>query len=189
MPGSLPLSARGDHDLNPGMHPKMPLRMAAVLIGLIDSPDGVSILLTRRTDNLTDHAGQISFPGGRIDPDDPHPEAAALREATEEVALDAGRAMVIGRLDTYVTRTGYEIVPVVALLSPPLSLIPDPSEVAEIFELPLDELMRPGALFLHSQRFDEIERWYYALDWQGRHIWGATAGMLNNLIEILGASA
>jgi len=181
--------ARGDHDLNPGMRPRLPLKTAAVLIGLIERSEGVAILLTRRTENLTDHAGQISFPGGRIDPRDRDPETAALREAAEEVRLDPTRTTVIGRLDTYVTRTGYEVVPVVALLRPPLTLVPDPAEVAEIFELPLEELMRPGAMFLHSQRFEGIERWYYALDWDGHHIWGATAGMLNNLIEALGARA
>jgi 8-oxo-dGTP pyrophosphatase MutT (NUDIX family) len=185
--GALPDGARGDHDLNPDMMPRLPLRAAAVLIGIVDEKDGPTILLTRRTDHLTDHAGQVSFPGGRIDPGDPHPEAAALREAAEEIGLDATRAAVVGRLDTYVTRTGYEVVPVVALLTPPLALRPDPSEVAEIFELPLAELMRPGALHLRSRRFDGAERWYYALDWQGRHVWGATAGMLNNLVELLAA--
>ena len=185
----LPLNARGDHDLNPGMRPRLPLKTAAVLIGLIERPAGIAILLTRRTENLTDHAGQISFPGGRIDPHDRDPETAALREAAEEVRLDPACATVIGRIDTYVTRTGYEIVPVVALLRPPLALVPDPAEVAEIFELPLEELLRPGAMFLHSQHFEGIERWYYALDWDGHHIWGATAGMLNNLIEALGARA
>ncbi len=181
----LPAGARGDHDLNPDLKPRLPLRSAAVLVGIVEQRDGPAILLTRRTDHLTDHAGQISFPGGRIDPGDDHAEAAALREANEEIGLVAGRARVIGRLDTYVTRTGFEVVPVVALLAPPLSLVPDPHEVAEIFELPLDELLRPGALYMQSRRFDGIERWYYALDWQGRHVWGATAGMLNNLVELL----
>lgn len=182
---TLPDGARGDHDLNPDMMPRLPLRAAAVLIGIVDERSGPTILLTRRTDHLTDHAGQISFPGGRIDPHDSHPEAAALREAAEEIGLAAACASVVGRLDTYVTRTGYEIVPVVALLTPPLALRPDPSEVAEIFELPVSELLRPGALHLHSRQFDGAERWYYALDWQGRHVWGATAGMLNNLVELL----
>jgi 8-oxo-dGTP pyrophosphatase MutT (NUDIX family) len=181
----LPDGARGDHDLNPDLVPRLPLRSAAVLIGIVEAPDRPAILLTRRTNHLTDHAGQISFPGGRIDPGDADPEAAALREAAEEIGLARDRASVIGRLDTYVTRTGYEVVPVVALLAQPLALVPDPSEVAEIFELPLSELLRPGALYMRSRRFDGSERWYYALDWQGRHIWGATAGMLNNLVELL----
>jgi 8-oxo-dGTP pyrophosphatase MutT (NUDIX family) len=180
--------ARGDCDLNPDLAPRLPLREAAVLIGLIEREEGSTILLTRRNDRLTDHAGQISFPGGRIDPGDADAESAALREAREEVGLDGATISIVGRLDTYVTRTGYEVVPVVGLLPPPRIFKPDPAEVAEIFELPLDELMRPGAIYLHSRRFDDGERWYYAIDWQGRHIWGATAGMLNNLAEILGAA-
>ncbi|MDZ4736521.1 MAG: CoA pyrophosphatase [Rhodospirillaceae bacterium] len=179
---------RGDQDLNPDLAPRLPLREAAVLVGLIEHDDGPTILLTRRNDQLTNHAGQISFPGGRIDPGDSDPEAAALREAREEVGLDDAKVSLVGRLDTYVTRTGYEVVPVVALLRPSLALEADPAEVAEIFELPLDELMRPGALYLRSRRFDDGERWFYAIDWQGRHIWGATAGMLNNLAEILGTA-
>jgi 8-oxo-dGTP pyrophosphatase MutT (NUDIX family) len=186
---AVPVGQRGDHDLNPDMAPRLPLREAAVLIGLIEHDAGTTILLTRRNDRLTDHAGQISFPGGRIDPGDGDAEGAALREAHEEVGLDDGGVSIIGRLDTYTTRTGYEIVPIVALLRPPLDLKPDPAEVAEIFELPLDELLRPGALYLQSRRFEDGDRWYYALDWQGRQIWGATAGMLNNLAEILGMAA
>lgn len=186
---AVPVGQRGDRDLNPDMAPRLPLREAAVLVGLIEHEKGSTILLTRRNDRLTDHAGQISFPGGRIDPGDADAEAAALREAHEEIGLDDGDATIIGRLDTYTTRTGYEIVPIVALLQPALALTPDPAEVAEIFELPLDELLRPGALYLQSRRFEDGDRWYYALDWQGRQIWGATAGMLNNLAEVLGMAA
>jgi 8-oxo-dGTP pyrophosphatase MutT (NUDIX family) len=181
----LPSGSRGDHDLNPDFKPRLPLRSAAVLIGIVEERDGPTILLTRRTDHLTEHAGEVSFPGGRIDPGDDHAEAAALREAREEIGLAATHATLIGRLDTYVTGTGFEVVPVVALLRPPLALRPDPHEVAEIFGLPLGELLRPGALYMQSGIFDGIEHWYYALDWQGRHVWGATAGMLNNLVELL----
>lgn len=181
----LPGGSRGDHNLNPALIPRLPLRSAAVLVGIVEERSGPTILLTRRTDHLTEHAGEVSFPGGRIDPGDEHAEAAALREAREEIGLAAAHATLIGRLDTYMTGTGFEVVPVVALLAPPLALRPDPSEVAEIFELPLGELLRPGALYLQSGVFDGIEHWYYALDWQGRHVWGATAGMLNNLVELL----
>src|SRR3954447_12751160 len=102
---------RGDHDLNPGMHPDRALTAAAVLVPLIDRPDGMTVLLTKRTDHLHDHAGQVSFPGGRLDPEDRDAAAAALREAKEEVGLDPDRVDLIGRLDTYVTRTGFEVIP------------------------------------------------------------------------------
>src|ERR1700754_101200 len=136
---------RGDHDLNPGMHPERRLTAAAVLVPLIDRADGLTVLLTKRTDHLHDHAGQISFPGGRVDPEDRDAAAAALREAKEEVGLDPDRVDLIARLDTYVTRTGFEVVPWVGLIMPPVALMPDPFEVAEVFEVPLAFFLDPAS--------------------------------------------
>ena len=116
-------ATRGDHDLNPGMTPpSVALRPAAVLVPLVDRPEGMSVLLTQRTAHLSAHAGQIAFPGGRLEPEDPDAAAAALRETEEEVGLPRDRVTLIGRLDTYVTGTGFEITPVVGIVSLPFSL-------------------------------------------------------------------
>jgi 8-oxo-dGTP pyrophosphatase MutT (NUDIX family) len=182
---------RGDHSLNPGTLPPNTgptgsgLTGAAVLVPLVDHPSGLTVLLTQRTAHLTDHAGQISFPGGRIEPSDQHPVAAALREAEEEVGLPASHVDIIGRLDTYVTGTGFEIVPVVGLVRPPYPLRPDPFEVAEVFEVPLDFLVDPGNLQRGSREWQGTTRFFFALPYENRYIWGATAGMLVNLAEVL----
>ena len=120
-------ATRGDHDLNPGMTPpSTALRPAAVLVPLVDRPEGMSVLLTQRTAHLTAHAGQISFPGGRIEESDADPTDAALRETEEEVGLTRDHVTVIGRLDTYVTGTGFEITPVVGIVKVPFPLTIDP---------------------------------------------------------------
>ena len=177
---------RGDHDLNPGMTlPSTALRPAAVLVPLIDHPDRMTVLLTQRTAHLSAHAGQISFPGGRIEEADADPTAAALRETEEEVGLDRGRVSVIGRLDDYVTGTGFEITPIVGLVAPPLLLSIDPFEVAEAFEVPLGYILDRR----NHQRVERASpagrRSFYVLPYDGRNIWGATAGMLVNLAEVL----
>ncbi len=177
---------RGDHDLNPGMTPpSTALRPAAVLVPLIDHPGGMAVLLTQRTAHLSAHAGQISFPGGRIEEDDPDAVAAALRETEEEVGLRRDRVRVIGRLDTYVTGTGFEITPIVGIVEPPVALTIDPYEVAEAFEVPLAFIRNPG----NHQRIERAvgarSRWYFVLPFEGRNIWGATAGILVNLAEVL----
>jgi 8-oxo-dGTP pyrophosphatase MutT (NUDIX family) len=177
---------RGDHSLNPGTPPPSGgLTGAAVLVPLVDHPTGLTVLLTQRTAHLSDHAGQISFPGGRIEPSDEHPVAAALREAEEEVGLPASHVDIVGRLDTYVTGTGFEIVPVVALVRPPYPQRPDPFEVAEVFEVPLDFLIDPGNLQRGSREWKGTTRFFFALPYEDRYIWGATAGMLVNLAEVL----
>jgi len=179
-------SRRGDHDLNPDMLPTRTLIPAAVLVGLVERPAGVGVLFTKRTPHLTDHAGQISFPGGRIDTTDADAVAAALREAEEEVGLPVRNVEMIGKLDTYVTRTGFEVTPCVGFVSPPESYRPDPFEVAEVFEVPLRFFRDPLSRKLESRTFQGRQRFFYAYPWGDYYIWGATAGMLNNLVEVLG---
>jgi 8-oxo-dGTP pyrophosphatase MutT (NUDIX family) len=179
-------SQRGDHDLNPDMLPDRTLVPAAVLVGLVDRPGGMTILFTRRTPHLNDHAGQIAFPGGRIEPTDSDAVAAALREAEEEVGLAARQVEMLGRLDTYVTRTGFEVTPCVGFVAPPESYRPDPFEVAEVFEVPLGFFLDVRSRKLESRVFQGKQRFFYAYPWGEHYIWGATAGMLNNLVEVLG---
>lgn len=179
-------SRRGDHDLNPGMLPTRTLIPAAVLVGLVERPDGMGVLFTKRTPHLADHAGQISFPGGRIDAADADAVAAALREAEEEVGLPTAHVEIIGRLDTYVTRTGFEVTPCVGFVKPPELYRPDPFEVAEVFEVPLRFFRDRQSRRLESRMYQGMERFFYAYPWGDYYIWGATAGMLNNLVEVLG---
>lgn len=181
-----PAWPRGDHDLNPDFYdPARALTPAAVLVPIVEHPGGLSVLLTLRTDHLHDHAGQVSFPGGRIDPGDADAEAAALREAQEEVGLDPAGVRLLGRIDTYVTRTGFEVTPVVGLIAPPLSLSLDAFEVAEAFEVPLAFFLDPGNRQRHSRVYQGVERHYFAYPFGSHFIWGATAGMLSNLAEVL----
>lgn len=177
---------RGDHLLDGLPKPERALIPAAVLVPLVAHPDGMAVLLTRRTAHLADHAGQIAFPGGRIEETDPDPVAAALREAEEEVGLPAGHVEIVGRLPIWVTTTGFEINPVVGLIRPPYPSRPDPFEVAEIFEVPLDFILDPANHERHSREWKGRRRSYFALPYGDRYIWGATAGMLVNLAEILG---
>ncbi len=151
---------------------------AAVLIGLINHDDGPTILLTKRTDHLRDHAGQICFPGGRIEKYDPSVEAAALREAEEEVGLDPAKVEIIGRLRPYDTSTGFRVHPVVGWIDPPLDLELDSFEVAEAFELPLNFVLDPENHRQQTHQRSQGRPSYYVLPFQGRFIWGATAGML-----------
>jgi 8-oxo-dGTP pyrophosphatase MutT (NUDIX family) len=176
---------RGDHDLNPDMYPQMPLVSAAVLVPIVIRPEGLAVLFTLRTSNLSAHAGQISFPGGRVDPADNDEAGAALREAEEEVGLSPAKVRLIGRLDTYVTRTGFRIHPAVGLVSPPLALRPDPREVAEVFEAPLDFVIDPANRRRDSRIYQNRERFFWAIAFDRYYIWGATAGMLVNLSELL----
>jgi 8-oxo-dGTP pyrophosphatase MutT (NUDIX family) len=177
---------RGDHDLNPGMTPpSRELRPAAVLVPLIDRSDGITVLLTRRTAHLSAHAGQIAFPGGRIEARDRDASAAALRETEEEVGLPRDHVTLIGRLDTYITGTGFEITPVVGLVRVPFPLRIDPAEVAEAFEVPLDFVLDPSNHRRIERTFERHKRVFFVLPFENRNIWGATAGMLVNLAEVL----
>jgi 8-oxo-dGTP pyrophosphatase MutT (NUDIX family) len=174
---------RGDHNLNPGLRPRGPLRPAAVLVPLVDRPEGLTVFFTKRTDHLADHAGQISFPGGRIEPDDPSPEAAALREVEEEIGVDAGRITLLGRLDDYATRTGFLVTPVIGVLTPPFVVKPDPHEVAAVFEVPLDFVVAPASRRYETRMVGGVERRFYAFPYGEYYIWGVTAGILVNLCE------
>jgi 8-oxo-dGTP pyrophosphatase MutT (NUDIX family) len=181
---------RGDHDLNPAFDPELydpgrPLRDAAVLVPIVDRPAGLTVLLTRRSPHLPDHAGQISFPGGGIDPGDADAEADALREAEEEIGLARRHVTLIGRLDTYLVRTGFSVVPVVGLLRPPFDLRAEAGEVDEIFEVPLPFFLEPASRLLHSRMFRGAERFFYAYPYGDYYIWGATAGILSNLCDVL----
>jgi 8-oxo-dGTP pyrophosphatase MutT (NUDIX family) len=179
---------RGDHSLTPGARPPgHPLTKAAVLVPLVDRPHGLTVLLTQRTDHLTDHAGQISFPGGRLEPEDRDAYDAALRETEEEVGLTRDHVEIVGRLDTYVTGTGYEVTPIVGFVRVPYPMNPDPFEVAEVFEVPLDFILDPRNHQRQSRERAGIMRTFFVLPYEHRYIWGATAGMLVNLSEVLKA--
>ena len=179
-------ATRGDHDLNPGeTPPSAALRPAAVLVPLIEHTKGWAVLLTQRTAHLSAHAGQISFPGGRIEADDDDAVAAALRETEEEVGLARQHVSVVGRLDTYVTGTGFEITPIVGIVAPPYQLTIDPYEVAEAFEVPLSYVLDTRNHNRTERESAGRTRVFFVLPYEGRNIWGATAGMLVNLAEVL----
>jgi 8-oxo-dGTP pyrophosphatase MutT (NUDIX family) len=181
-----PAAGGGDHALNPGMTVEPPFRAAAVLILLIPRADGLTVLFTERTTTLSAHAGQVSFPGGGVDPEDADDIAAALREAQEEIGLDPGNARVLGVLDEYITRTGFAVKPVVAVLEKNQDWVPSPDEVAHIFEVPLDHILSAGVLEKCAVSFEGRTRHFYALEWDGFRIWGATAGMLRHFADIIG---
>jgi 8-oxo-dGTP pyrophosphatase MutT (NUDIX family) len=161
---------------------EQPIRPAAVLIGVVDHPEP-TVLLTTRAGNLADHAGQIAFPGGKIDATDASPLDAALREAWEEVGLERAFIDPIGYLDLYGTGFGFRILPTVARVQPGFSLDINRSEVDDAFEVPLAFLMDPANHQLHSKEFRGMERSYYAMPYAERYIWGATAGILRILYE------
>jgi 8-oxo-dGTP pyrophosphatase MutT (NUDIX family) len=176
---------RGDLDLDPSVWERAGVaatKPAAVLVPVVDRP-APAVILTMRTAELPSHAGQIAFPGGKIDQGDQGPLAAALREAQEEVGLDPGLVEPLGYLDLYLTFSGFRILPVVARVSPGYKLTLNASEVADAFEVPLDFLMGPENHQRHSRDWKGIQRHYYAMPYQERYIWGVTAGILRNLYE------
>jgi 8-oxo-dGTP pyrophosphatase MutT (NUDIX family) len=162
-----------------------PLMPAAVLVALVASPQGPEIILTQRTAELRNHPAQISLPGGRIEPEDGSPAAAALREAWEEVGLPPQRVDIIGCLPHYQTVTDYCVHPFVAWVEPPVKLVPDEREVADIFLVPLAFVLDPANHQWESRARDGRERSYYVLPFGERRIWGATAGILVSLARAL----
>jgi 8-oxo-dGTP pyrophosphatase MutT (NUDIX family) len=189
--------ARGDHSLEAHLDPdgallraalERPPRRAAVLVPVVARPDGVTVLFTERAAHLRDHAGQIAFPGGKIDAADPSPRAAALREAFEEIGLTADRVRVLGYLDAYLSGTGFLVMPVVGLVAPPVALVLNPAEVAASFEVPLAHLMDPDRHELHEREWRGRMRRYYAIPHEDRTIWGVTAGIVRNLYERFSAT-
>jgi 8-oxo-dGTP pyrophosphatase MutT (NUDIX family) len=176
---------RGDLNLDPAAWERAGVvasRPAAVLVPVVDRPTP-TVILTLRTADLASHAGQIAFPGGKIDPDDASPLGAALREAQEEIGLAPALVEPLGYLDLYLTFSGFRIVPTVARVAPGYALNLNKSEVSEAFEVPLAFLMGPQNHQRHSRDWRGITRQYYAMPYEDRYIWGVTAGILRNLYE------
>ncbi len=173
------------HELEGMLPADAVLRPAAVLIGLVQRASGWQILLTRRTEHLPQHAGQISFPGGRIEPTDQDAVAGALRETDEELGIAPAHVRPLGLLDVYGTISFYAVTPVLGIIDAHAQITPDPREVAEVFELPLAFVLDPANLKREERLFRGRVRGYYAYAFEDRYIWGATAGMLVNLLERL----
>jgi 8-oxo-dGTP pyrophosphatase MutT (NUDIX family) len=161
------------------------LRPAAVLIAVTDRPEP-GVLLTRRSESLRSHAGQVAFPGGRVDAGDASVIAAALREAEEEIGLPPAKVEVVGTVGMFRTMTGFEITPVVGVVPPDLPLLPHDAEVAALFEVPLAHLLAPANHVQRRIQWQGAERTYYEIPWVGERIWGATAAMIVNLGRRLG---
>lgn len=178
------ITMRSDFDLNPDHEAVREIaespRAAAVLVPVVAHSE-LTVMLTQRTDHLPSHAGQIAFPGGKVEPHDPDALATALRESEEEIGLASRHIEPLGYLDGYLTGTGFHVVPVVALVSPGFSLSLDPSEVADVFEVPFSFFMDTDNHEKHTREWRGTQRSYYAMPYGERFIWGATAGMLRNL--------
>jgi 8-oxo-dGTP pyrophosphatase MutT (NUDIX family) len=178
----------GDHRFNPGHARLMQnggLRGAAVLIPVIDRGDRSTMLLTKRAETLRNHTGQVAFPGGRIDPDDASPEHAALRETQEEIGLGAEHVEIVGRMPDYVSGSGYRITPVLSVVRPGFDLVLNPDEVDAAFEVPLSFLMDPANHARDSRFWGDQEWFFYDMPYDGRRIWGVTAGIIRTLYERL----
>lgn len=178
-------AATGDHRLNPALPRLKPraYRDAAVLIPLVDEPDGAEVVLTVRNPALSAHAGQIAFPGGKIDATDADAAAAAIREAGEEIGLAPSRVRVLGFLDTYLSRTGYRIVPVVARVAPGFTVRPNPGEVDDVFRVPASFLLDPANVRRAFRKVADGRAEFYEIRYRERYIWGVTAGIIKSLSD------
>jgi len=188
VPGGDPAAGRSDYDLNPELEKPGTAsrhRPAAVLIPILERGSEAHVLFTLRSEHLPSHAGQISFPGGKMEPHDANVAATALRETQEEIGLESHYVDSIGFLDDYATSTGFRISPLVAVIREGYSIHPDDSEVAEVFDVPLSYLMDSSNHKLLTRQWRGANRVFYAMHYQERFIWGATAGMLRNLYEAL----
>lgn len=183
-----PRDEYGDHRLNPGLEPLFvheKLRDAAVLIPVVDYGDEASVILTQRAAKLRSHSGEISFPGGRLDPTDPTAEFAALRETEEEIGITSDFIEVVGRMPDYVSGSGFRIVPVLSIVKPDFRMTINEDEVDDAFEVPLSFLMNPDNHNRKSRVWNDRERFFYTMPFGERYIWGVTAGIIRAVYERL----
>jgi 8-oxo-dGTP pyrophosphatase MutT (NUDIX family) len=158
---------------------------AAVLVPFVDRPEGLTVLLTQRASQLAKHAAQVSFPGGRLEESDPDVAYAAIREAQEEIGLDPARVRVFGYLPDHLVISGFRVTPVLSLVSPPFSLVPNPAEVAEAFEVPVSHIFDTRNHKARLRRVGDEDMLLFDIPWAGHNIWGATAGMLMTLVRMV----
>ena len=187
LPNNLPPKVVGDAVLSGSIWDigEVEKRKAAVLIALINRRHGINILLTERTHDLPSHAGQVAFPGGKVEEGDENIVHTALREAKEEVGLEASFISILGVLDNYHTGTGFDVSPVVGMVEEGFTIVPDMREVDEVFEVPLSFILNKDNHVLHSKEYKGAERKFYSMEFEGHTIWGATAAILVNLCYVL----